>query len=1140
MNIKEYEELMNKEFDKAYKVASAAREKGYDPEPYVEISKAPDLASRVEGIVGYKGVAELIRSLSHGQPTRVLAFDVAKAICTDERFKQDSIEATLTLAVRVGLAILTDGVLVAPTEGMQGIKIYKNPDNTTYASIIYAGPIRSAGGTAAALSVVLVDYLRRVFNIGEYKPSSNEVERYIEEIELYDQRIARLQYKPPEDHIRIIVQNCPVCVDSIASHDIEVGVHRDIKRIRLDNTEETVTNKVRSGIGLVICEGIAQKAKSVLKYANTFNLNWGWLEKVIKVDKAKQEGESNEATFLSELVAGRPVLAYPKMSGSFRLRYGRSRFTGIAAKGFNPATMILLDDFIAVGTQLKIETPGKGCVAVPVDTIEGPFVKLTDGRAFRINTADEARKYKSMVQKIISVGDILVTYGDFKKTNTQLIESSYVEEFWEAELRAKGVDQIPSVNRFKDAYEISKSYGIPMHPRYIYEYQDVSVSDLIAVIDSLYRSDIKHNGSLFSVESIKIKENVDLIRHILERLCIPHRDFISHIIIENDDAQALLATLGFSENEQIVVDPKKIDGYRSIDAKSSLELINKIAPFKVMKRSSRIGARIGRPEKARERLMKPPPHVLFPLELYGGSERNVVKAYNNAKKRFDNRGIELTIANYECPIDKELIVTPYCDKHKVRAVLQRSCNKCGIKTVDKICPRCGSETVAYSKREIDIVELYKRALDRLNEHSNIEVIKGIKGLTNADKIPEPLEKGILRAKHNVHIFKDGTARFDGTDVPITHFYPREVGITVEKARQLGYTTDYKGAPLERDDQLIELRHQDIIIPKKALEFLYNVANYIDELLEKYYGLERFYNLKSSEDIIGQYVITLSPHTSAGVLNRIVGYMDVNAILAHPYTISARRRNCDGDEDTMMLLLDALINFSRNYLPSTIGGTMDAPIVLTVNVHPEEVDDEVHEMEVQSCYDLNFYRATLEGKMPGDLQLDTVGSRLGKETVYDNLNFTHLSSINVISSSPKRSRYTILKSMQEKIEAEFSLIDKLECVNKSDAARKLILSHFLPDLIGNLHSYFKQGFRCTTCNAKYRRVPIKGVCERCGGKLTLTISRGSIEKYLDSAEKLAERYNLDNYIKQRIRLIRYEIKEVFGSSYSGATNLTAFM
>ena len=66
------------------------------------------------------------------------------------------------------------------------------------------------------------------------------------------------------------------------------------------------------------------------------------------------------------------------------------------------------------------------------------------------------------------------------------------------------------------------------------------------------------------------------------------------------------------------------------------------------------------------------------------------------------------------------------------------------------------------------------------------MLRGVKGLTNEDKTPEILEKGILRAKYDLSVYKDGTIRFDGTNAPLTHIKPGEVGVPVEKLRQLGY------------------------------------------------------------------------------------------------------------------------------------------------------------------------------------------------------------------------------------------------------------------------------------------------------------------------------------------------------------------
>jgi len=1140
MDVKEYFDIINKNVEKIYKVAQDARSRGYDPQPFVEIKPAPDLAARVEGIIGIDGIAKLIKNIGADKTRQETAFELVRLICTEPQFNID-IEKRLTLAVRAGLSVLTEGVLVAPTEGLQGVELHKNFDGTTYVAVVYAGPIRGAGGTSAALSVALADYARKILNLDVYKPSDTDVERYLEEIMLYHTRCARLQYLPSEDDIRTLFKNCPVCIDGLPTEDVEVGTYRNIKRRDAKGQEQILTNRVRGGVALVSCEGIAQKAKSVLKYTKGAGLDWSWLNSLIKVDKpAQPQGgakpdQSKTAVFLQELVAGRPVLSYPGYPGAFRLRYGRSRLTGIAAKGFNPATMIVLDDFIATGTQLKVEKPGKGCVASPVDSIEGPFVKLENGEALRINNAKDARRLYSSIKKIIAVGDILVTYGDFKKTNTPLAPSSYVEEFWAEQLKAKGFTPTTLKPSFREAFEISKKYDVPMHPSFIFEYQDINSSELLKLLNALANAKINGGAnSIFNIESIEIglkqmnDEDRKRLVDIVERLCIPHLETFDAITIRGEYAQSLLFALGFFEDDKY----KKSPLIEKIDIQApALEQINTVAPFKVMRRSTRIGARIGRPEKAKERLMQPAPNVLFPIADYGGRDRSISKAYASEKRKFGNNEIELEIARMKCEKGKEFVASTFCMKHNSPAKLEKICKSCGRVTTMDTCSVCNIKTVGYSNIKLNLSDMIDYALNELNMQMP-KMLKGVKGLVSANKLAEPIEKGLIRANHDVSIFKDGTARFDATDVPITHFYPREFEVSVEKLKELGYTTDYKGNPLERDDQLVELMHQDVILNKRGAEYFVRVANMIDEMLVKFYKLPPFYNVKDIHDLIGTYVITLAPHTSCGVVNRIVGLTSANVGFAHPYVVTARRRNCDGDEDTTMLLLDALINFSKSYLPTTIGGTMDAPLILTINVHPEEVDDEVHVMEIVENYDLNFYEKTLAGVAPGDVSLELVSNRLNKETVYSNLKFTHEASIDAITDAPIKCTYTKLKSMQEKIDAQFKLMDMLNPIDKPDTARRLILSHFIPDLMGNLHSFSKQSFRCVSCNAKYRRVPLIGKCTKCGGKIVLTISKGGIEKYLNVALDLTEKYNLEPYLKQRILLLKEEIETVFGNIGAG--------
>ena len=93
--------------------------------------------------------------------------------------------------------------------------------------------------------------------------------------------------------------------------------------------------------------------------------------------------------------------------GGFRLRLGRSRNTGFAAAGLHPATMHILGDFLAVGNQMKTERPGKAAGIVPVDSIEGPTVRLKDGSVLRVDDAALAREIVLKIEKILDVGEIL-------------------------------------------------------------------------------------------------------------------------------------------------------------------------------------------------------------------------------------------------------------------------------------------------------------------------------------------------------------------------------------------------------------------------------------------------------------------------------------------------------------------------------------------------------------------------------------------------------------------------------------------------------------------------------------------------------------------------------------------------------------
>lgn len=298
------------------------------------------------------------------------------------------------------------------------------------------------------------------------------------------------------------------------------------------------------------------------------------------------------------------------------------------------------------------------------------------------------------------------------------------------------------------------------------------------------------------------------------------------------------------------------------------------------------------------------------------------------------------------------------------------------------------------------------------------------------------------------------------------------------------------------------------------------------MLVRLYDLKKFYNLKSEKDLVGHLVLGLSPHTSAGVVARIIGFSKTQAFMAHPLYHSLLRRDADGDEACVILLLDALINFSRGYLPSHRGAIQDAPLVLSSKIIPTEVDDMVFDMDVVYEYPLELYEAAQEYKYPWEISMpiEQLKQRLGTEKQYYDFGFTH--DTTDINEGVTRSAYKNIPTMLEKIMKQVQLAERIRAVDEADVARLVIEKHLLRDIRGNLRKFSMQEFRCVDCNTKYRRPPLTGRC-KCGGRIIFTISQGSIIKYLAPSIYLAEKYSLPPYLKQTLELTKNRIDSVFG-------------
>ena len=1155
MKTDEYFETIEEETEKAYDVAEKARDQSKDPEQRVDIPVARDLPEKASSLViaamfnelEDQGVPDRIRDLEdeYGKNDERVAFKIAREIAQGDFYEFDDLERACNAGIRVGVSYMTGGITTAPLEGIRDVKIRENSDGSEYIAVYYAGPIRSAGGTASAMSTLLADYVRIGVDLDRFKPSETIVNRYATEVDDYYNRVTAKQYYPEREETKKIAENVPVEVTGSATESIEVSNYKDLDKID--------TNRIRGGMCLVYLDGLPLKAskikKRIEKWGEDLGLeHWEWVEEYLQLQKEvhsdsddDEDGENEEKSkytpsdkYLGSLTAGRPVFSHPGEKGGFRLRYGHSRTNGLAAASFHPATMEITERFIATGTQLKTEYPMKGTVGTPCDSIHPPVVRLESGEVRKVETRNEAREIESQVDEILFLGDMLVAFGEFIENGKKLIPSPYVEEWWEKELEKELEKQDVKLGRdFSDrapspeeSFKISETLGMPLHPKWTHHWRETTPKKFKALYQDL------RDGEINSPKAKKCLEDI-LAEHSCEDGVIK---------VEENQLKTIKELLKpGKDNSELLEDLES--------GKDIPEFIEEVSGIEVRDQAPHyLGARMGRPEKAQKRTLNGDPMLLFPCgKEEGGRMRNLSASYTNTLHGEKGLVKEAIIHN-KCPECGGITHYAYCRDCQVPAEERWFCTDCGKDFEEKqnSCSSCGGERFSrYKETEFNVREMMDEAMENLGMRQKPDLLKSFRGMTSEHKHVEPIEKGLLRQKHDLYVNKDATVRYDATDLPMTHFKPKEVNVSVEKLREIGYTHDKDGEPLEDPDQVLELKPQDIVIPDSdntlsAADYMMRVADYVDDELEQLYGLKSFYDVEEKEDLVGELVVGLAPHTSGGTVGRIIGFTNAKGIYAHPYWHAAKRRNADGDEDAIMLMMDGLLNFSRQFLPDMVGArTMDAPLILSTVLNPDEVDDEAWATETVSEYPLSFYEETLEYRKPWEMETDI---EIGEDIVHSDEPFrhgyTHESS--TVEDAPNQSEYVTLDEMSEKTSAQLGLGKKTKAVDEDKVAELLLDKHFIPDIKGNLRSFSSQKMRCVDCNEKFRRVPLTdqtiapsgketAQCPECGGKVLLTISEGTIKKYMQPSKDIVDSYEISPYKRQEVMILNRTIQSLFGKS-----------
>ena len=1146
MNTQHYFKRLEKEVNVLYSVAEQAKKTGLDLVDKVEIPLARSLAEKVVGLISTiypqiekVGIEERILELEkeHGKLDTAVSFKIAEEVAKQKFCKFENLLQAIEAGVRVGFAYSTLGVVSSPIEGFTFLKLGKTKDKKDYFVAYFSGPIRSAGTTASCMALILIDYLRELFGYAKYDPTEEEVKRLATELRDFHERITNLQYMPTEEEMLFLARHMPIQVNGEASEKLEVSNYKNLERVE--------TNFLRSGFCLIIGEGLAQKAKKGLRLLNSLkskgfqSTGWDFLEDYVKLHEKRDIGETDDSpVYIKDLVAGRPIFGHPSRSGAFRFRYGRGRVSGFSAASLHPATMAITDNFIAIGTQLKLEKPTKGCVITVCDSIDGPIVKLFNGSVRKLKTKDEAKKLYPDVEEIIYLGDILFPFSDVANRNSNLIKPGYVEEWWGLNLRKNSNDSEKEIDyhnlSFDNAINISKKYKIPLYPKFIFYWTEISKEEFLELIDWLKHARV--NKKIIFPYNKTEQEKFKIGKRALELLGVEHEVTIENVVVNEENSKALFVNLGLDykilEQENILLKGtiEKLNEkifFATNEKKDVLEIINSVSEFVIKNKAGDfIGARMGRPEKTKLRKLTGSPNVLFPVGKEGGRLRSFQAACEEG-------AVTSAFPIYYCEDCKRETIYSICENCDGKCKKMFYCPDCK-KNSFGICQE-HNKSQSYSNQSLDINHYFKKAVEKINlTESEIPLlVKGIRGTSSAEHRIEHLSKGLLRAAFGLQVNKDGTIRIDSTELPIVSFKPKEVSVSIEKLKGLGYDTDIHGKELVDENQILELMPHDIILPcsqessnEKADDVFIKVCNFVDAELERFYNLNSFYNVKKREDLIGTIGVCMAPHNCAGVICRFIGFSNTLGLFASPYMHAAIRRDCDGDEASIMLLGDVLLNFSREFLPSHRGGTQDAPLVLNAKIDAGEVDDQILDFEFVYEYPLELYEFAEQRRHSSEIKIRNVKEILKKgEDPFTNIGFTHDTSN--FNEGVLCSNYKSLATMQDKVKHQMELVEKIRAVDTSDTARLILERHFIKDMRGNLRKFSMQDFRCVACNEILRRPPLTGVCPKCGGKIIFTINEGGIKKYLELAMDLSQRYNLSPYIKQNLELIKRYIESIFG-------------
>ena len=94
--------------------------------------------------------------------------------------------------------------------------------------------------------------------------------------------------------------------------------------------------------------------------------------------------------------------------------------------------MLAMDDFITIGTQMKIERPERHVPLLPRVILMGHG--LCPRWFTRCDTIESFNEVKDDIGAIWDNGEIVIGYGEFMENNKNLVPAGYSMDWWASDL----------------------------------------------------------------------------------------------------------------------------------------------------------------------------------------------------------------------------------------------------------------------------------------------------------------------------------------------------------------------------------------------------------------------------------------------------------------------------------------------------------------------------------------------------------------------------------------------------------------------------------------------------------------------------------------------------------------------------------